>query len=234
MHRFSEPYYIYLIPILFGIMVSLRAFSQKWPTPYRILSILLLVTLLIELCAIFWMWDWWYRVDWWHYKDNNTWIYNAGLLIRLVLFLWLYHSILTSVKVRRLVRQIGGLALLLLVGIYILRPLQPATAYFLVFNPVLILLAVLYFRQLLQDDKVIRLQSDPFVWVSVGVFFYHAATLPFYIIINSYVHHDLTQALSAMHYNDVFNILMYTLFLIAFLCKPQPKPLPSSSSSPPY
>jgi hypothetical protein len=232
MHRF-QIYHIYLIPMLLAAVLSLRVFIEKWPAPYRTFSSFLFATLVIEFGAIFWMWDL-YKMFGGKYNDWNTWIYNAGLMVRLVLLLWFYHSIITSVRVQKLIRWIGGLALLLLIVVYIGWPLNTFVGYFLLFNAVSILFAVLYFRQLLKSDEVIRLEKDPCVWISIGTLIYNMANLPVFTFIDYLVKTNTKAALDSLYYNDALNILSYTLFLIAFLCKPQPKPLPSSFSSPHY
>ncbi|WP_028788698.1 hypothetical protein [Terrimonas ferruginea] len=233
MHRFAQPYFIYLIPMLLAAVLSLRVFIEKWPAPYRIFSALLFATLVIEFGAIIWMWDWHYIFGW-NYSDSNIWLYNAGLLVRLILTVWFYHNIIESPRVRKLIRWIGGLALLLLIAVYIGWPHNTFVGYFLLFNTVSILLAVLYFRQLLKNDEVIRLEKDPGVWISIGTLIYSMANLPVFTFIDYLVKTNTKAALDSLYYNDALNILSYTLFLIAFLCKPQPKPLPSSSSSPHY
>lgn len=231
MHRFAQPYYIYLIPMLLAAVVSLRVFIEKWPKPYRIFSALLFATLVIEFGGIFWMWDL-YKMS--GYAQTNTWIYNAGHLIRLALLTWFYHDMITSERVKKAIRRIGALALLLLIGIYIFYTHTSHVAYFVVHSFPAILFALLYFRQLLNNDEVIRLEKDPGVWISIGVFIYNMANLPVFSFIDYLNKTNLTTASVTLYFNDALNILTYTLFLIAFLCKPQPKPLPSSFSSPHY
>lgn len=231
MHRLWKFYYIYLIPLVLSAIISLRAFREHWPKPFRVFSGLLWVTVALEVLSIAWKWEL-YKV--YNYSQNNIWIYNAGLAVRFAFFLWFYHGVFTSDRIRKLILQIGGPVLLLLVGVFIYKPLHSYFMYFPIFNLSMIFLAMLYFRQLLQNDELIRLEKDPAMWISLGVFLYHAGTLPFFSTIDYFVNTNLQDAADKLYYNDVFNILMYTLFLIAFLCKPQPKPLPSSSSSPPY
>lgn len=230
MHRFYL-YQLYLIPMLLAAVLSLRVFIEKWPAPYRIFSALLFATLVIEFGAIFWSTDW-YKMS--GYAQTNAWIYNAGHLIRFALLVWFYHDMMTSERAKKAIRWIGALALLLLIGIYIFYTHTSHVAYFLLHSFPAILFALFYFRQLLKNDEVIRLEKDPGVWISIGVFIYNMANLPVFSFIDYLNKTNLKTASATLYYNDALNILTYTLFLIAFLCKPQPKPLPSSSSSPHY
>jgi hypothetical membrane protein len=230
MHRFYL-YQIYLIPMLLAAVLSLRVFIEKWPKPYRIFSALLFATLIIEFGAIFWSTDL-YKMFGGKYNFWNTWIYNAGLIVRLVFLFWFYHSIITSIRVRKLIRWIGGLALLLLIGIYTRWTHTIFVGYFLVFNTVMMLLAFFYFRQLLKNDEVVSLQKDPIVWISIGLLASGMINLPVFTFMDYLVHTNIKGALDSLYYNDILNILTYTLFLIAFLCKPQPKQLPLPFSSP--
>jgi|GEM_PF-683829 len=230
MHRF-QLYHIYLIPMLLAAVVSLRVFIEKWPAPYRIFSALLFATLIIEFGAIFWMWDL-YKMFAGKYNNWSVWIYNAGLMVRLILLLWFYHNIITSVRVQKLIRWIGGLALLLLIGIYTRWTHTIFVGYFLTFNSIMMLLPFLYFRQLLKNDEIIKLQKDPAVWISIGVLASGMINLPVFTFMDYLIKTNTEEALRSFYYNDALNILTYTLFLIAFLCKPQPKPLPSQFSLP--
>ncbi|MDF2385387.1 hypothetical protein JMG10_28235 [Nostoc ellipsosporum NOK] len=230
MHRF-ETYHIYLIPMLLAAVLSLRVFIEKWPKPYRIFSALLFATLIIEFGAIFWMWDWHYIFGW-NYTDTNTWIYNAGLLVRLALIAGFYYMIVESAKVRRLILWTGSLALLLLALNYIKYPHTTFIGYFLVFDPVMMLLAALYFRQFLLSDDTIPLEKDPAIWISMGVVMSGMPNIPVFAYIDEQIKTNMLAALNSLYYNDAINILTYTLFLIAFLCKPQPKQQPLSSSLP--
>ncbi len=230
MHRF-ETYHIYLIPMLLAAVLSLRVFTEKWPKPYRIFSALLFATLIIEFGAIFWSTDF-YKMFGGKYNFWNTWIYNAGLIVRLVFLFWFYHSIITSIRVRKLIRWIGGLALLLLIVFYVRYTHSSFVGHFLVFNTAMMILPFLYFRQFLLNDDFIRLEKEPLFWISLGVVMSGMPNISVFAFIDYHIKTNMEAALNSLYYNDVFNFLTYTLFLIAFLCKPQPKQQPLSSSLP--
>jgi hypothetical protein len=87
-----------------------------------------------------------------------------------------------------------------------------------------IALALLYFNQVLHEPKIIMLSRTPMVWVSLGTLIYYAGTLPFFLFLDYLSSKLPALAVSFLYINHGLNIIMYSFYLIAFLCKPQSQP----------
>src|SRR5213075_2322057 len=94
--------YIYLLPLVLSAIFSLKSFRLKWPKPYKLFSIFLCTTLLVEVFAISWKW-YLYKTEYWNYSKSNLWIYNAFIVVRGIFILIFYYEVLTSVILKRMI-----------------------------------------------------------------------------------------------------------------------------------
>lgn len=84
-----------------------------------------------------------------------------------------------------------------------------------------IIFSLALFSQVLREEKIVQLAKDTRIWLALGILIYYSATLPFFLFFNYLLLKKPVLAMSYLYINDGLNILMYTLFLIAFLCRPQ-------------
>src|SRR5258706_11384543 len=103
MHKLLSYSYIYLIPLLLSAIFSLKSFRLNWPKPYKLFSIFLCLTLIVELFAISWKW-YLFKTDYWNYSKSNLWIYNAFLLISELFLLLFYYGVLISPTLKKMIR----------------------------------------------------------------------------------------------------------------------------------
>lgn len=221
MQRLISYNYLYLLPLLFSAIFSLKSFGLKWPKPYKVFSAFLVVTLLTEVVAIGWKW-YWHETRWWHCSKHNLWIYNSMHIFLFGLFSHFYYLMLYPSIMRKL---IGYLAPLLIVfgwlEYFFLQSPNAMNHYTLVITNVFCLvLSLAFFRQVLNEDAIVKLTRYPMVWISLGAFIYCSGSLPFFIFFNYLFKAYPTMALSMLYVNHALNIIMYTLYSIAFLCNP--------------
>jgi hypothetical protein len=193
---------------------------MKWSGPLRGFALFVLFTLAVEVFAIFWKWEL-SKTVYWDYSRSNLWVYNAFTVVRYLFFLWFFHGILTSPVIRRTIRWSSLPFGLLAVSNYffIQTPHQVNTYTIVLANTVTVLLVLAYFNQILKDRVIIRLHASPEVWICLGTMIYYSATLPFFIFFNYLITTHASVLRSYLVINDALNLVMYTLYLIAFLCK---------------
>jgi uncharacterized membrane protein len=102
---------------------------------------------------------------------------------------------------------------------FIQKPNQVNTYSIIILHLVAIMLAFAFFYQVLKDKNILRLSSHPMIWISLGTFIYHAGTLPFFLFLNYLNKEYVALAYAFLDINQGLNIIMYSLYLIAFLCK---------------
>jgi len=223
--------YIYLLPLLLSALLSLRSFRLGWPKAYRIFSLFLILTLLIEAFAISWKW-YLHSTGSWSFSRSNLWIYDGFITVRGLLIMLFYYLVLTSKLLKKLISY--GVAILSVFGILnyflIQTPHHINTHTIVLANCFIIFLALAYFRQLLRNKTLIRLNTHSAFWISLGNFIYYSGTLPFFLLFDYLIFKQPTIANSYLFINDILNILLYSLYLIAYLVKPwEQQPLQSSS-----
>lgn len=214
--------YIYLIPMLLSAIVSLRSFRLKWPLAFRIFSIFLFLTMLIECLAISWKWGF-SQTKWWHYTRSNMWIYDAFVVIKYLFVVSFFYYILSSTLVKKIIVYPIWLFIPLACFNYLFfqGPFNVDTYTIIFTNAFTILCSLLFFIQVLRDKNLITLTKDARVWICLGLLLYNAGTLPFFIFFNYLINEQPSMAASYLYINDALNIIMYTTFLIAYLCPPR-------------
>ncbi|ASZ11207.1 hypothetical protein CK934_09645 [Chitinophaga sp. MD30] len=219
--------YLYLFPLLLSAIFSLKTFRQKWPKPYQLFACLVILTLFTELLAISWKW-YLHKMLTWDYSKNNFWIYNIFITARLGLLLIIFHHILHSRWVKRAIAYTGPLLVVFGILNYLyIQGIYQYNTYSVIFAHIpIIILCLSYFKQLLEETSIIALHKEPLVWMTLGTFIYHAASLPFLIMLGFLNMQHSNLSLLYLPINDTLNLLLCSFYLISFLCKPQQTLLP--------
>lgn len=222
MLRLLKYEYWFLLPLLLSAVFSLRSFWQKWPKQYRLFAVLLIVSFLTEAGAIAWKW-YLYKMFPVAYSKNNLWIYNMFITVRFALLLVIFYKILQAPWIKKMILYAGPV--LVLFGLFnygfIQGPFQ-YNSYGVIFaNLPVILLCLLYFKQLQEETRPVILRKEPMVWMALAVFIYHAGSLPFLIMLNLLDMQQPGLAMVSLPINITLNLLMCFFYLISFLCRPQ-------------
>lgn len=88
-----------------------------------------------------------------------------------------------------------------------------------------LLLALLYFRQLLNELLVERLSRDPLFWLSAGLVLYTLGDLFIALFSNflfSHFSHELNRTIWLIH--NALNSVLYTCYCVALLLRPAGRP----------
>lgn len=221
MHRLLSFTYLYLIPLLLSAVSSLRAFRWKWPKHLQAFSFFLILTVIVEAFALTWKWGKYWLLDE-NYKSNNHWIYGAFITVRHLFMLYFFYHILESSKHRKIIRVsvIPVLIFNIINYIFIQSPFEANSYSLIITNLITIFLCLIFFIQVLKNERIIPLSQSAEVWIALGTFLYYAATLPLFIFFNYLQQIKSPIFNSYLYINDAMNVAMYSLYLIAFLCKP--------------
>ncbi|WP_295119112.1 hypothetical protein [uncultured Chitinophaga sp.] len=189
------------------------------------MAILIIVSLAIEVFAIAWKW---YLYDMFipAYKKSNLWIYNVFVTIRLAILLVLFFQSMESKKIKKVI-LLGGPPIVLfgLVNYISIQGPHQYNTYSVIFAHIpIIVLCLCYFRQLLGADKILELHKEPMVWLVLGTFVYHVASLPFLIMLNFLNMKSSNLSMLFLPINDTLNLIMCSSYLISSICNPQQTP----------
>ncbi len=211
--------HIYLLPLFIAAVLSIRSITQKWAISYRVFSVLLASSFLVELTAVAWRY---FLVDTlnWPYSFSTIWLYNSFLIPKCLLYISVYYYAIRSVAVKRMIIITAILlTLFAVINFFFLQPVGVFKGYTIVIPySIIIFLSIIYFDQLLKQKEIIRLRSHPMVWISLGTFLFHISVLPYLISLNYLTGHYISLALSLYYISLVSSCIMYFLYSIAFLC----------------
>lgn len=219
MHELLNLNLVYLIPLWLSAIFSLRAFMRKWPKLFKVFSIFICTTAVVEVFAVAW-------VFWLHEKFGfnpyNHWIYGAFITVRHLFLLYFFYNILTSPLIKKLIKYsvMPVVAFAIINYAFIQTPFELNSYTIIITNLITILLCLAFFYQVLKEEKLIDLTRSAEVWIVSGTFLYYAVTLPLFVIFILLLRSSAHLTDVFFQINDLMNIIMYTSYLIAFLCKP--------------
>ena len=213
-------YFLYLIPLGMGAMISLRTFRLAWPRPYRMFSLFLAGTFIMELLAISWK-LWLHQSVFWNYSKSNVWIYNIYYIPEYLFYFLFYYNVLGK-------KAINFKVFLFICSFYLLGSIsniffiqgifQLDTYTIMAGNVGVLLFSLLYFKHELQRATTSNVLKDSLFWISTGAFIFHTVSLPYFIFINYLSRANLNLAIVLFNILFVLNIIMHSMYLIAFLC----------------
>lgn len=212
-------YYLYLIPMFVSAIASLKAFRLGWPLPLRFFSVFLITTLAVEILANCWKF-WMHSTGYWSFSENNLWIYNYYLVPQYVFYFYFFKQFLKPGLLHNTIWVLAVLYVLFSMANLLFIQKALAINYFTIIAAsfIVVILTTAYIRQLITDDNILQLKKQPLVWISVGALIFHAGVLPYFIYSNSLNNSNIGLSLLLFYIVLVLNILMYTLYAIAFLC----------------
>ena len=212
--------HIYIIPLLTSTVLSFRVFKDRWPFNYQLFSALLLFITLTEATAI--GWKYYYsapgKTSW---SPSNLWIYNLSIILQYVIYMAIYYQVIKSVRIKRSIIIMGVLfALLSCTNLLFVQTIHQVNSYTVVMaSGITVFLTIAYFDQLRGEKEYAPILRNPMAWISLGAFIYHAANLPYMVGLNYLIRNKISLAIALYYVFLLLNCIMYSLYIIAFLCK---------------
>ena len=202
------------------MVLSLKSFRLKWPAPYKTFSILLICVFVVEATAILWTYLF-YSLGQMHFSNSNLWLYNCFLIPQYLLYMIVYYQTITSLILKKIIILTGILytAFAILNNIFFQSIYTIDSFTLIMASLIVIFLTVSYFEELRKKEDLVKLTSHAMVWISLGAFIFHAASLPYLISLDYLIHNNLPLAISLFYIFLSLNCIMYSLYAIAFLCQ---------------
>lgn len=225
MPRFAH--FLYLIPLTISALISVKAFFRGWAISFRWFSVFLLATMVVELFAVGWKLSL-HQTAYWNFPKSNLWIYNIYIIPEYLFYLVFFCKVLEKERVKNIGWPLGLTYFLFgMVNIWFVQGIEELNTYTIIFGGLIaVVFAAAYFIQELNRKVPFPVQGQPIFWISLGVLIFHSVSLPNFIFINYLSRNNLPLAIALFNILLLLNILMYSFYLIAFLClKPIPKKL---------
>jgi hypothetical protein len=82
----------------------------------------------------------------------------------------------------------------------------------------ILLLVIIYFINLMKDDKIILFYRQPLFWISFGLLIGYITIIPLFVLRNGLGKEQITLLTTYWKIGIVLNCIMYLFFSISFLC----------------
>ena len=204
--------YAYIWLILSGSIVGAIVYFKKGtPVFLRVLPVYLLITFTVEYIGQ-WMND--------NGKVTVT-LYNVFTTIEFIFYFWMLRYMVRNRWAKRLLfHSLWFYPVLVILNIlFLLKDMQFHTITYSFGGFLIVIATIIYFFELFQFDKPVNLVREPPFWICSGLLFFYACTFPLYALINFFqdpsniIIKNITSILA------VVNILLYSSFIIAALCR---------------
>ncbi|PZR26438.1 MAG: hypothetical protein DI535_14300 [Citrobacter freundii] len=227
--------FIYFIPMVLSAIFSLKAFTQKWPKPFKVFSIFLIISVVVEASATIWSFGIkrkWFPSYLLQYTEYNTWIYNIGLILSGIVSTYFFYCLVKSPIVRKfLLTILWLLSVLSIVNYFFIQgPHQLNSISLVPFAFITITFSTICLFQLVSDEQIVSLSRQAITWLLLGQFIYALFAIMLFLNFTFLIDRLTLFASKYLYSQDIVNIICYTFYLIGYLCKPHPKQ-PSTQSS---
>jgi flagellar biosynthesis protein FliQ len=196
--------------LIVALTVSLVVAKRQVKQYLRFFPLFLMITVIVELTGT-WMSS---------LHRNNTLLYNIYTIFQFSFYLYFFTLILDSrflkpLNILRIVLPVFGLFDLLLIQ----GPSVYNTYHYVLGCLSVDTFAVIYFIQLFNRPEKIVLAKEPSFWIVTGLAFHFITSMSFLGIVNYVSTLPPNVSSQLVHLLVMVNVLLYILFIIAFLCR---------------
>lgn len=208
-NKHGLPFYFYFI--IASFLTSFIVFKQpRTPIYLKLFCPFLGITLLVENYALYL-----------RNKGSDTYVlYSFFTSIEFAFYLYVLSCIIHNLKMRLTIRYVLIInALIALINILFIQKNSFNSISYSFSCLLIVFFSIYYFLELFRQPKFVNLINEPPFWICSGLLFYYCCSFPLFSLAAfvSTVPQSLLNNLIILVY--VINALLYSLFIIAFLCR---------------
>jgi len=204
------PLYVFFIAI--SLLISVVLLSRNKDIFYlRVFPVFLFISVSVELYAIYL----------WNFRFNTASIYNFFTLFEFGFYLFVLRGIIRNKFVKKVI--VAAALIYIPVAVFNIVFIQGLNTFHTVTYSLGCLLVIsfsmFYFFEIFRLPKFIYLTSEPGFWICSGLLFFYCCSFPIFAM------SDLIEGAAPFILTNfdkiinVLNVLLYSLFSIAFLCR---------------
>lgn len=211
---FTLVLYFYLSAVALAWIASLRSFLYNYPKHLKMFSILLGITLLVELTANFFL-------KMMHIKGYRSALYNQFALFEFILYGFFYYQVIQNRQIKKLI--VFFICLFPVLWVYTTffeygykawnSAVITIGAYFTV------LFSLLYVYHSSAHTDATRLANRSEFWIAIGMILFYSCQIPYFGILNVLNKISLSLSKSMLLVSMSINAIMYYSFTYAYLCR---------------
>ena len=193
------------------LLASITLFFQASAPRYlKTFPFFMLITLIVEITA-------WLLLQ---YKINVTLLYIVFTSFEFMFYLFVIAYSIYNLKVRKIILWLLAVyPVLVLLNRLFIQQKSFHTITYSIGCLLVVAACIFYFFELFQSTHSVNLIKEPAFWICSGLLFFYCCTFPLIGLWN-YLHN--LPGIILKNLNDILtflNILLYSLFSIAFLCR---------------
>ncbi len=206
--------YAYVLSIFVSLLASLTLYFQRKDDAWlRYFPPFLLVSVLVDLASMLNLIK----------GDINHAAYNFFSLVEFIFYFFILREIIRSRLMKRIIQIVifiyGALHLGNIIFIQKIYGF-PVTTYALGCL-LIVAISIYYFYELFQIPQPVPLVRQPAFWVCSGLLFFYCVTFPIFAPMNLLKGLPNVILKNLVEIIHVLNVLLYSSFTIAFLCRPR-------------
>jgi hypothetical protein len=148
-------------------------------------------------------------------------LYNISGVFEFFFYLWIFYSIIKSNRIKKvIIFFVVGYPCLSILNMLFFQGINNFNSItYSLGCLIIIFFSIFYFFELFNAEESYRLSKDPAFWICTGLLFFYSVSFPVYVSVNLMKHFtpklgDLISFLIV-----VLNIVLYSLFCVAFICQ---------------
>jgi hypothetical protein len=153
--------------------------------------------------------------------QNSLPVYNLFTAFEFLFYLWVIWNVIQAKTVKKILFYIlivypvlAVVIILLIQKIHHFHSITYGLGCLLV-----IFFCIYYFFELFRVQHAIKLISEPAFWICTALLFFYCCTFPLFVATNFLDTIPVVIKRNAKFILTLLNVLLYSLFIIAFLCK---------------
>ena len=204
------PLYIYVIALCFLVSLTVFSKSHKGGLYLKLFPPFLFIALVVETLASYMA----------SKGENNAVLYNFYTGFEFCFYLLLLSLIITANRVKKIVRiTILLYAVAFVINILFVQKITTIQTITYSLGCLLVVsFCIYYFLSLFKLPKAIRLWNNPAFWICFGLLFFYCCSFPLIGLIHYWMHISKFLIRNFAQIVNILHIILYTLFMIAFLC----------------
>jgi hypothetical protein len=202
---------------LAAFIISVLCYPRLRGTPFRAFPFFLFFIILVELAGRYISMVLYHR---------NAWLYNISTTVEFVFYAYIFGLQLKDPAFKKATsRFMIFYPMLVLLNLLFIQGFLRFHSYTMVIGSILmIIFCCLYFYELLQNPQEGDLLRDPMFWISTGILFFYLGDLSYNLLFNllqEYAANTGGKLFQSINNNLI--LMLYTCFIIAFLCRRNPR-----------
>ena len=148
----------------------------------------------------------------------NFWIYNILDSISFLVYYYIFHNALQTLKYRYFIKifAISYCILSVINWLFVQDFYTEMQSYLFIIGAIFLIISIIfYYIELMRSEKILKFHRGLLFWISIGLLIYYSGTIPFSVQYNGYAIIPGIHELFLIIY--ILAITMYLIFTFGFI-----------------